>query len=234
MNLQRYEQVSQAADLTSFRQGLIDFAHDMDFGLIAGVLAVEHRGPRTKTEYFSVSNTPTAFMEAFRDADNAKRDPVHRHVMHNATPLIYDQGLYVGAGAGDLWEMQAPFGYKTGLAVSVHMPGYRRFLLGVDRDKALPRDPAKLNRMLADLQLLAVHAQDAAARLLAAREIPKLLPRQMEILRLSMEGKSAWVMGNILGITENTVNYHMKQLFKQLDVSTKQAAVLKAMELGLI
>lgn len=234
MNLQRYEQVSQAADLASFKQGLIDFANDLDFGLIAGVLAVERLGPGAKTEYFVVNNTPAQFLEAAHDADNAKRDPVHRHVMQYATPLIYDQDLYVGAGAGDLWEMQAPFGYKTGLAVSVHMPGYRRFLLGVDRDKALPRDSAKLNRMLGDLQLLAVHAQDAAARLLVSQDVPKLLPRQLEILKLTMEGKSAWVVGTLLGISENTVNYHMKQLFKQLDVSSKQAAVLRAMELGLL
>jgi DNA-binding CsgD family transcriptional regulator len=238
MNLQRYEQVSQAADFASFRQGLIDFAHDMDFGLIAGVLAFEHRGPGAKTEYVTISNTPTAFLEAFNDAANAKRDPVHRHVMSNAAPLIYDQKLYVNAGAGDLWEMQAPFGYRTGLAVSVHMPGYRRFLLGVDREKALPKDPLKLNRMIADLQLLAVHAQDAAARLLISSKggdgKPKLTPRQIEILKLTMEGKSAWVVGNILGISENTVNYHMKQVFKELDVSNKPHAVLKAMELGLL
>ena len=42
------------------------------------------------------------------------------------------------------------------------------------------------------------------------------------------------MVGSLLGISENTVNYHMKQLFKLLDVSTKHHAVLKAMELGLL
>lgn len=234
MNLQRYEQVSQAADLTSFRQGLIDFAHDMDFGLIAGVLAIERRGPRGQPEYFAIGNTPTEFLAAAHDPGNSKRDPVLTHVMRNAAPLIYDQKLYVDADAGDLWEMQAPFGYRTGIAVSVHMPGYRRFLLGVDRDAALPSDPIKLSRMLADLQLLAVHAQDAAARLLGPTNLPRLHPRQLEVLKLTMEGKSAWVVGSLLGISEHTVNYHLKQIFKVLDVSTKSQAVLKAMELGLL
>jgi len=234
MNLQRYEQVSQAADFSSFRQGLIDFANDLDFGLISGVLATQRRSAGAKVDYVSVGNTPAEFLAAQVDPENAKRDPVHLHVMSNAAPLVYDQRLYVKAGAGDLWEMQAPFGYRTGLAVSVHMPGYRRFLLGVDRHEDLPSDPIKLNRMIADLQLLAVHAQDAAARLLVRGDEPKLPPRQLEILKLTMEGKSAWVVGTLLGISENTVNYHMKQLFKQLDVSSKQAAVLKAMELGLL
>lgn len=238
MNLQRYEQVSQAEDLSSFRQGLIDFANDLDFGLVVGVLAIEHRGPGSRTEFISVGNTPQAFVEASRSPDNAKRDPVHQRLMRQSTPLIYDQDFYVKADAGDLWEVHAPFGYRTGIAVAVHMPGYRRLLLGVDREKALPKDGVKLNRLIADLQLLAVHAQEAAGRLListyedAAK--PRLPARQLEILMLTMEGKSAWVVGSLLGISENTVNYHMKQLFKSLDVSTKQQAVLKAMEWGLI
>lgn len=238
MNLQRYEQVSQAETLADFRQGLVDFAHDMDFGLVVGVLAIEHRGPEAKTEYVAVGNTPAAFLDISRDNSYAERDPVHRRLAHLTKPLIYDQAFYVEAGAADLWETFAPFGYRTGVAVGVQMPGHRRLLLGVDREEPLPRDPIKLNRMIADLQLLAVHAQDAAARLLVSNEPPRpglqLPPRQLEILKLSMEGKSAWVVGALLGISENTVNYHLKQLFKELDVSSKQQAVLKAMAWGLI
>lgn len=238
MNLQRYEQVSQADDLASFRQGLVDFANDLDFGLVVGVLAIEHRGPGAKTEYVAVGNTPEAFLEISRDNSVARRDPVHQRLMSLTKPLIYDQSFYVDAGAGELWEMYAPFGYRTGIAVGVQMPGYRRLLLGIDREEPLPTDPIKLNRMVADLQLLAVHAQDAAGRLLLSNRSPqaevRLPVRQLEVLRLTMEGKSAWVVGSLLGISENTVNYHMKQLFKQLNVSTKQQAVLKALDLGLL
>jgi DNA-binding CsgD family transcriptional regulator len=238
MNLQRYEDVSQASDLASFKRGLIAFANDLDFGLVVGVLAIEHKGPGAQTEYISVGNTPAEFLAASTDPANARRDPVHQRLMQQSTPLIYDQGFYVNAGAGDLWELQAPFGYHTGVAVAVHMPGYRRLLLGMDRDRPLPRNPVKLNRMVADLQLLAMHAQDAAARVLVSRRgrspVPALPARQLEVLRLTMEGKSAWVVGNLLGISENTVNYHLKQIFRQLDVSTKHHAVLKALELGLL
>lgn len=238
MNLQRYEQVSQAADVSAFKRGLIDAAHDLGFGLISGVMIVERPSPGAKAQYIPIGNTPAEFLAASGDLENVKRDPVHTHVARAHTPLVYDQRLYVDAGAGDLWEMQAPFGYRTGIAVSVLMPTYRRFLLGVDRDEALPSDSGRLSRMIADLQLLAIHAQDAAGRLLSpsqtAGDVPKLKPRQLEILRLTMEGKSAWVVGSLLGISENTVNYHMKQLFEQLDVSSKGHAVLKAMELGLL
>ena len=238
MNLQRYEQVSQAENLTSFRQGLIDFANDLDFGLVVGVLAIEHRGPRPRTEFISVGNTPQAFIEASRNPDNAKRDPVHQRLMRQSTPLIYDQDFYVNAEAGDLWEVHAPFGYRTGIAVAVHMPGYRRLLLGMDREKALPRDAIKLNRLIADLQLLAVHAQDAASRLLVSTHEdatkPRLPARQLEILKLTMEGKSAWVVGSLLGISENTVRHHLEHIYDKTGTKTRVAATLFARENDLL
>ncbi|MFG6461352.1 helix-turn-helix transcriptional regulator [Roseateles sp. DXS20W] len=234
MSLQRYEQVSQAPDLAAFRQGLVDFAHDQGFGLVVGVLAVERLAAGGKTDYFSVGNTPEKFLQASRDPAFARRDPVHTQLMRRWTPLVYDQDFYVRSGAADLWDMVAPFGYRTGVAVAVNMPGHKRLLLGMDREEALPKNTVQLNRIVADLQLLAVHAQDAAARLLLPQNSVQLPARQLQILRLTQEGKSAWVVGHLLGISENTVNYHLKRLFQQLDVSTKGQAVVRAMELGLL
>ncbi|PTT91095.1 LuxR family transcriptional regulator [Pelomonas sp. HMWF004] len=239
MNLQHYEAVSQAPDLVSFRQALIDFAQELDFGLVVGVLAIEQPlHAASPVQYVSVGNTPQSFLQASKDPALAKRDPVHQKLTSQCMPVVYDQDFYVQAGAGELWEMVAPFGYRTGVAVGVHMPGQRRLLLGVDRDQPLPGNAIQLNRLVADLQLLAVHAQDAAARLMTPPSPGTgrgaLSERQVDILRLSMQGKSAWVVGTLLGISENTVNYHLKQIFRHLAVATKQQAVVKALELGLL
>ncbi len=78
--------------------------------------------------------------------------------------------------------------------MALHLPEGRHFLLGVDRDQPLPADPAELQRLVADLQLFAVHAQDAALRLLVPEplqpERPALTPRELEALRWTMEGKT--------------------------------------------
>lgn len=234
MKSELYEQLSHATDVESFRKGLVSFAHELDFGLVVGLMTIAHRG--APMEYISVGNAPKEFEDIQKDNQLAISDPVHQRLAKMSSPITYDQSFYVEAGAGELWEMVAPFGYKTGAVVAAHIPGGRRLYLGVDRDAPLPKDPVKLNRMLADLQLLAIHAQDAAARVLVSRIPPKasIPQRQLDILKLSMEGKSSWAVGCLLGISENTVNYHIKQLFKELGVSTKQQAIVKALELGLV
>jgi DNA-binding CsgD family transcriptional regulator len=153
-------------------------------------------------------------------------------------PIIWDQDTYVANGAGELWEQQARFGFATGIALALHLPEGRHFLLGVDRDQSLPADPAVLQRVVADLQLFAVHAQDAALRLLLPPplqpERPALTPRELECLRWTMEGKTAWEVGAILGISERTAVLHVNNAMHKLACVNKHQAVLKALRLGLI
>jgi DNA-binding CsgD family transcriptional regulator len=238
MLLERYYQVSQAPDIAALETRLVGFAQDLEFEHVNGVLVIEPPGPGERASFISIGNTPEAYLESSRDPTASARDPVIRRLKSLSVPFLYDQDFYASAGAGDLWETQAAFGYKTGVAVALHLPDYRHFLLGVDRDSALPDEEHRLSRMMADLQLLAVHAQEAACRLLAPetmpQDVPELTRREIEILRWTMEGKTAWAVGAILGVTEGTVNFHLRNIFRKVGASSKHQAVLKALKMRLI
>jgi DNA-binding CsgD family transcriptional regulator len=122
--------------------------------------------------------------------------------------------------------------------MALHLPDGKHFQFGVDRDQPLPADPDELQRVVADLQLFAVHAQDSAMRLLLPQaqqpERPALTPRELEVLRWTMEGKTAWEAGALLGITERTVVFHVNNAMHKLGCVSKQQAVLAALRLGLI
>jgi DNA-binding CsgD family transcriptional regulator len=102
----------------------------------------------------------------------------------------------------------------------------------------MPTEAGAVSRIVADLQLFAVHAQDAAMRLLIPETIqserPRLTPRELETLRWTMEGKTAWEVGGILGISERTAVLHINNAMHKLDATNKHQAVLKALRLGLI
>jgi DNA-binding CsgD family transcriptional regulator len=182
-----------------------------------------------------LGNMPSAFLDAFKDIDNSARDPVFQRLKTLSVPVIYDQSLYVRENAADLWEEQAPFGYRTGISVALHLPGQRHFLLGLDREKALPKSEIKLMRMLGDLQLLVVHAQETALRLFGKPQTDiSLSPKEQLILRMTMQGKSAKVIGSEIHSAEATVNFHLQNARVKLGVTSKHQAALKAQSLGLI
>ena len=122
--------------------------------------------------------------------------------------------------------------------MALHLPEGRHFVFGVDRDRPLPQDRVGLTRIVADMQLFAVCAYEAALRVLnpgrADVDAPRLTPREAEVLRWTMDGKTAWEVGAILGITERTAVLHLSNATRKLDASNKHHAVLKALRLGLI
>lgn len=236
MHLQRYLDVSQATHVEAFQRRLVSFANDLDFGIVSAALIT--RRPGRATDYAVVSNTPMGFEDAQRDEGDAQRDPVVQRLRSLSVPFAYDQSLYVHEEAADLWEIQAAYGYRTGIAVALHLPNSRHFVLGVDREDDLPSDSEQLTRLFADLQLLAVHAQDAACRLLDAEagdaEPLHLTPREKEIMKWTMEGKSAWAVAQILSCSEATVNFHVRNVLRKLKCANKHQAMLKAFSLGLL
>jgi len=237
VRLKDYQEVADAEDMQTLESRLVRFANDLGFGIISGALVVEHAAGRVST--FHLGNTPEAFQSTFQNTDVGKRDPVMRRLKRLSAPFVYDQSTYVNEQAGDLWEMQALFGYKTGIAMALHLPGGKHFVMGVDRDQPLPGDDVLVTRMMADLQLLAVHAQETAIRLLVPQALevqylPRLTERELEILKWTGEGKSAWAVGQILNISEHNVKYHIKRILMKLAVGSKHQAVAKAKAFGLI
>ena len=237
MRLQDYLDISDAPDMAALETRLVRFANELDFEIISGALFVEHATGRVSS--FHLGNTPEAFSSTFASPAIGKRDPVMRRLKRLSAPFVYDQTMYTNEQAGDLWDAQAPYGYKTGIAIALHLPGGKHFVMGVDRYKALPANDMVIAQMMADLLLLAVHAQETAVRLLASQAIgvervPHLTDRELEILKWTAEGKSGWAVSQILNIGEHNVKYHIGKILVKLDVGSKHQAAAKARGLGLI
>ena len=226
----------QAGSRDDFRSEVVRFSKALGFNTVSAMAVVDHTVGRS--EFVSIDNAPPGYAEAINDVPSMRRDPVMQHCRRHSVPIIWDQATYLSQGLGELWEEQARFGYRTGIAMALHLPEGRHFAMGVERDRPLPTDGGELTRLVADLQLFAVHAQDAALRVLSPTPVltdrPSLTPRELEALRWTMEGKTAWEVGAILGISERTAVLHVTNAMHKLDCASKHLAVLKALRLGLI
>jgi DNA-binding CsgD family transcriptional regulator len=61
-----------------------------------------------------------------------------------------------------------------------------------------------------------------------------LTAREREVLHWCAQGKSNWTIGEIIGISEHGVEFHVRNILKKLDVDSRITAVVKALHLGLI
>ncbi len=63
---------------------------------------------------------------------------------------------------------------------------------------------------------------------------PPLSGREVQCLEWVSRGKTSWETATILGLSERTVNFHLLNACRKLNVYGRQAGVAQAMRLGLL
>jgi DNA-binding CsgD family transcriptional regulator len=234
----RLESVMHVTDREHLLRELVDFAHWLGFKTVSATAVLDR--PDAPPQFVTAHNTPTTYVDSFDSLVAARRDPVMQHCRWSHLPISWNQATYVAVGQGEKWDHQAAHGYRVGIAYAMHLPYGRHFFVGVDRDQALPTRQDRLVQLIGGLQLFAVYVLEGALRILtpssskAPCQAPLLTPREVEALSWTMEGKTAWEVGGILGISEQTAVRHLNNATHKLKCVSKHQAVVKALRLGLI
>ena len=61
-----------------------------------------------------------------------------------------------------------------------------------------------------------------------------LTPRELQVIQWIANGKTAWEISKIIGISERTVYFHLDNCKKKLEASTKTQAAVNALRQGVI
>lgn len=88
-------------------------------------------------------------------------------------------------------------------------------------------------RQFAFLGVLLPHLHELLLRPRMAN-VPALSPREREVLMWASRGKSGWEVAQILNISERTVKFHLRNLYRKLDVEKRSEAVARALRDGLL
>ncbi len=67
-----------------------------------------------------------------------------------------------------------------------------------------------------------------------ARAAHRLTPQEIELLKLLVEGHYYKTAADVMGISVNTVSFHLKHIYAKLQVHSKTEAVAKALRQGLV
>jgi DNA-binding CsgD family transcriptional regulator len=212
------------------------FAKEMGFEHFAYLLTIN--APSLKTQHYVISGYPAGWVERYMSRNYFRVDPVVQHARETMLPAIWGDQLFCDGKSTEFWEEARVFGLQAGLSISVHeQPGVTG-VFSLARDKVLEVRGQDLAALMGRAQLFAVLLHHAVSRI----ELPKLLPeqqgaltvRERECLKWTADGKTAWEIGRILGITERTVVFHLNNVIRKLGATNKTQAIVRAVTLRLV
>jgi len=220
-----------------FSRRLFSFTGNLGFSTVAAMVITDHSP--TLTEFQTVTNAPAAYLSEFENLELGRIDPVSQHCKKTNAPITWDRRTYGTPREQELWERQAEFGFRSGLAVAMHPGRCRHFMFGADWNHDTCAGVPHFRRISEDLIEFAAHAQAAAFELCQPApplcDDPPVLSRsELDALSRSMDGHTSWEIGAAMSISERHATLLLQRAMKALGCSTKYEAVLRAIRLGLI
>lgn len=213
--------------------GAVFLAATAHFGFeYVALFACPHPGDPLETS-INFTRIPAAWLEHYFDNNYHKIDPVFDAVQHRVTPFSWNDPAYrrglTPAQKAMLAESDEA-GLMGGLAIPIGGPGASQAcctLLPARQDV----DPASY----AIVHSLAVFAHTRARGALGAplfRPATRLPKRERECLLLAGQGKSDWVIGEMLGLSERTVHHTIERAKRRFGVGTRVQAIVHAIAAG--
>lgn len=157
------------------------------------------------------------------------------HDIHSIMPYVWSGEEYTGSAK--FWQDARAHGLEAGWAQSSHDARGIVGMLTFARSRPQLAFNELRNRAL-QKSWLAQTAHEAFSRLLVPKFLPEaetqLTTREVEVLRWSADGKTSGEVGNIMCISERTVNFHVNNALVKLGANNKTAGVIKAAILGFL
>ncbi len=229
--------VLESKSEAAFLAHLVSFANHLGYEFAAAMVVTDHSD--TLTEFQTITNAPQEFLSDFHNLEKGKIDPVSQHCKNHSSTIIWDVDTYSAAGAGELWDYQAAYGYKTGIASAMHYPKGRHYMIGLNGSKSHRSKNTQNAHLIEQFRSFAAYSQAAAFDLClpsptSPDERSSLTAREIDALRLTMDGKIPKSIAALMSTTEEVASARLHSAMKKLSCGTKYEAVLQAIRRGLI
>ena len=183
-----------------------------------------------------INGFPDAWRERYDENNYIDIDPTVTHCFTQTTPLrwtdIRVDNTVAGKAVGNMMEEANSFGLKDGVSVPVHGPGAECGMMSFVSDSHVDANP--VNESLMKLAAQTIHVKIKAISVEKSVEEKTLTTRESACLRLTAAGKTSWEVSQILGVSESTVIFHLKNAIKKMGVCNRAQAVAKAVSLAKI
>jgi len=191
--------------------------------------------PISNPKVYMVNNYSPEWQQRYQKENYVAIDPTVAHAVKSVQPLVWTNELFQASPA--FWEDARAHGLKAGWAQSSFDPSGAASLLTLARSNEM-LSSTELRRNAADMAWLVQCAHQGMANLIAKRQSQEqsviLTNREIEVLRWTADGKTSSEVGEIMCISERTVNFHVNNSVEKLGAANKTACVAKALMLRLL
>jgi len=182
-----------------------------------------------------INNYNSDWKESYHRNNYLLSDPSVAHCWSTSLPVVWTEDLF--QFSREMWEEARSHGLEHGWAQSSHGGNGISGMLTLSRSEDALTDN-EIEKIGYRLSWLTHTLHTKMATIFEKKHLSdiniKLTEREKSILRWTAEGKTAGETAQILGITERTISFHIKNINAKLNSTNKVCSAVRAALLGII
>lgn len=193
------------------------------------ITELPHQDTGSLNEHILLNGWPVAWYRHYLAAGHYRHDPCAALCRTAVGPFVWSdvRRRLIDLNACQVMDEAEEFGLRDGICVPIEVPfGDPAAVTIAGRQIDLAPE------VRCSVHALARHAYSAALRLASPIHRTsgrRLSGRERELLRWVAAGKTAWEASQILGISESTVNTHLRNIRQKLDAANIVHAIVQAL-----
>jgi LuxR family quorum sensing-dependent transcriptional regulator len=205
-----------------------------DAFLIGGLPQTEAEG---LLDCAMITGWPDAWSSRYHRQNYLHQDPVIRQIRRTTEPFLWTDAarLHGDANGARVMDEARSFGLLDGFCVPFHDLDGREAGVSFGAERLTLSEDER-----AGLHLVAIYAMSKARAVSALRAkgnsdpLSGLTDREIECLKWSSAGKSAWDTSQILAISSRTVEAHLASAARKLNAVNRVQSIAEALRRGII
>lgn len=209
-------------------------AFGMDCYAIAGIpLPNERLDP-----YMMLNAWPNEWFERYVSQNYVHVDPVIHRTRMSDEAFVWSEALRdapLSRASRRVMDEATNFGMMDGYSVPLHSVGGFQAIVTFGARKVDLSDEQR-----GALQMVAIYAHNKLRAFLIEPDVSrmsaalKVTPREREVILWCAAGKTNWEIGQILGISEKTVQHELASACRRLNSVNRAQLIAEAIRLGII
>lgn len=228
------KQLSHTQEIKTAYRIALNFARNLGYKFCG--FSITSNSVGVDTSAVNLNNFPHEWNTQYEKNNATQIDPIVAHCNRSTLPVLWSEELF--SRTPWLWQLLQQHGLQHGWSQAIHdSETGLRSILSLARSHC-PISAYELYEHLGFSVFISRHLHALALGMQPKKpahpQAPPLSRRELEVLKLSADGKTAYEIARILSLSERTINFHVQRAIEKLGVNNKIAAVIAAARSGAI
>lgn len=238
-SIERYTDLLCYGTVEGWRNRIFKLGCDLGYEQTRLAILPDPTSPMEAEYAFQHSNYSSGWLNKYTADKMHHIDPTFSHCLNKSIPQVWSPEIFAAGKPKEMYEEACGYGIRSGVTLPIHgARGELGIVCFVSDVKPGQHFQREATHHIPELSCFRDFIFESSLQFIKHPCLTKnnvqITHRELECIKWGALGKSSWEIGDLLNCSEATVNFHFCNIRRKFNTKTRQQAIVRAINLGMV